>query len=229
MSFTVAPPSQSNVVVKAFLAVSSGSYINYTGSFIGDGYGLDNLRGSLAIDEYLFIGNGSTTSYILSSSYAPPSLNVTVGGLRYVSPNDYTVTGSTINFTQAPVSESLIVFDGFVVVSSGSVGTFSGSFLGNATTATSASYATTSSFASNVLKTKAGSLANTSFGGTPYTASVTFSSAFNNTNYSIAVTGEDARIFTIESKTASGFVVNTNSNTAVTGTTYWTCTVFGEN
>jgi len=229
MSFTVAPPSQSNVVVKAFLAVSSGSYINYTGSFIGDGYGLNNLRGSLAIDEYIFIGNGSTTSYVLSSSYAPPSLNVTVGGLRYVSPNDYTVTGSTINFTQAPASQSLIVFDGFVVVSSGSVGTFSGSFLGNATTATSASYATTSSFASNVLKTKAGLLTNTSFGGTPYTASVTFSSAFNNINYSIAVTGEDARIFTVESKTASGFVVNTNSNTAVTGTTYWTCTAFGEN
>jgi hypothetical protein len=58
---------------------------------------------------------------------------------------------------------------------------------------------------------------------------VTFGTAFGNTNYSIAVTGEDARIFTVESKTASGFVVNTNSNTALTGTTYWTCTAFGEN
>lgn len=229
MSFVTAPPSESNVIVKAFLAVSSGSYINYTGSFIGNGYGLTNLRAALAIDEYTFVGNGATTQYILSSSYAPQSLNITVGGLRYVSPNDYSITGSTLNFVQAPASESLVVIDAFLTVSSGSIGTFSGSFLGNATTATSASYATTSSFASNVLKTKAGSLANTSFGGTPYTASVTFSSAFSNTNYSIAVTGEDARIFTIESKTAAGFVVNTNSNTVLTGTTYWTCTAFGEN
>lgn len=229
MSFVTTPPSESNVVVKAFLAVSSGSYINYTGSFIGDGYGLDNLRGSLAIETNKFVGDGTTTNYTLSSSYAPQSMLVTVGGLRYIDTNDYTVTGNVIQFTQAPASQSIIVAQAYLIISSGSVGTFSGSFIGNASTATSASFATTASFASNVLKTKAGSIASASFGGTPLSASVTFSTVFNNTNYSVAVTGEDARIFTVESKTAGGFVVNTNSNTALTGTTYWTCTAYGEN
>ena len=98
-----------------------------------------------------------------------------------------------------------------------------------ATPLDSASFATTASYASNVLKTKAGSIAYTAFGGTPYSASVTFSTAFPNTNFAVVVTGEDARIWTIESKTASGFTVNSNSNTAVTGTAYWTCTAYGEN
>ena len=229
LTFVVAPPTQSNVSVRALLSVSSGSYINYTGSFIGDGYGLDNLRGALAIETNKFIGDGVTTQYTLSSSYSPQSMLVTVGGLRYIDANDYSLTGSTLNFVQAPASQSVIVAQAYLIISSGSVGTFSGSFLGNATTATSASYATTASFASNVLKTKAGSIVSASFGGTPLSASVTFGTAFNNTNYSVAVTGEDVRIFTVQSKTAGGFVVNTNSNTALTGTTYWTCTAYGEN
>jgi len=107
-----------------------------------------------------------------------------------------------------------------------------GSLLGTgswAQNAISSSYTTTSSFASNVLKTKAGSVANTSFGGTPLTASVTFNNVFGNTNYAIAITGEDSRAWIIQNKTTSGFEINSVSSVAITGTTYWTCTAYGEN
>ena len=78
------------------------------------------------------------------------------------------------------------------------------------------------------LATKAGSVANTSFTGNPKKATVTFSTAFGSTNYAITVTGEDARTWTIESKLASSFVINANSNTGLSGTTYWTATAYGE-
>jgi len=223
MSFTAAPPSQSNVLVKAFLVSSTGSYATYTGSFIGNGAGLTNLPVNFNIQRQTFVGNGATQNYILSQSYIPSGIVVTVGGLRYIDTNDYTLSGTTLQFVQAPTSNSIIVVDAFVNTSSGSVGIFSGSFLGTA------SFATSASFASNVLKTKAGSIAFTAFAGTPYSASVTFSTSFANTNFAVVVTGEDARSWTIQNKTAGGFTVNSNSNTVLTGTTYWTCTAYGEN
>jgi hypothetical protein len=305
VSFVVAPPSQSNIAIKAFLAASSGSYINYTGSFIGNGAGLTNLPVNFDIQRYVFIGDGVTQNYILSQSYLPSGVVTTVGGLRNINDNDYTISGNTLQFVESPASNSIIVIDAFVNASSGSVGMFSGSFFGLAEltssghftpavsdiydlgspdkkwrslyisgstiylgslelkdsggtfavasetgdilpisgsftgslfgtssladNAISSSYATTASFASNVLKTKAGSVVNTSFGGTPLTASITFNTAFDNTNYAIAITGEDSRAWIVESKIASGFIINSVSNTELTGTTYWTCTSYGEN
>ncbi len=76
--------------------------------------------------------------------------------------------------------------------------------------------------------TKNNAISNTSFGGTPLSASVTFATAFPNTSYSIAVTGEDARAWSIQSKTAAGFTVNSNSSVALIGDTYWQATSYGE-
>jgi len=78
------------------------------------------------------------------------------------------------------------------------------------------------------LATKAGSVANSSFTGNPRKTTVTFSAAFANTNYAITVTGEDARSWTIETKLAGSFIINTNSNAALTGTTYWQAIAYGE-
>lgn len=214
-TFTEAPPSQSNILIR--IPLSTGDGIGtFSGSFIGNGGGLTNLQSNLAIDNHTFIGDGVTQNYILSSSYSPISLLVTVGGLRYINDNDYTLSSNTIQFTDAPASESIIYVQALISVSSGSVGTFSGSFLG------------TASYAQNVPKIKAGSVTNTQFGGTPLTASVTFTTAYPTVNYAIAVTGEDSRAWMIQSKTTNGFVINSVSNTALTGTTYWTCTPYGE-
>lgn len=87
----------------------------------------------------------------------------------------------------------------------------------------SSSYAATSSIS---LATKANSIIYSSFAGTPLTASITFDNPYPNTNYSVAVTGEDARIWTIQNKTAAGFIINSNSNESLVGYTDWIATSF---
>ena len=68
---------------------------------------------------------------------------------------------------------------------------------------------------------KSGSVSSGSFTGTPLTYNVVFSSAFPNSNYSPVVTGGDARSWTVESITANGFTINSNSNTSLSNTTFW--------
>ncbi len=71
---------------------------------------------------------------------------------------------------------------------------------------------------------KAGSA--TSFGGSPRTGSITFATPFTDNNYSVTVTGEDARSWTIQSKSSTGFTINSNSSVALTGPVYWIATPF---
>jgi hypothetical protein len=78
------------------------------------------------------------------------------------------------------------------------------------------------------LTSKAGEISSGSFSGIPLKASVSFVIPFANTNYSIALSGQDARVFTYESKTANGFVINANSNGAITGEVSWIAMVNGE-
>ena len=193
------------------------------------------------------------------SIYTVDDLIVSVGGVVYSPTIDYVFISNNVVFTETPPSGSNITVRALVAVTSGSINVLSGSFSGslfgtsswanNATSASfattaslaltttgtvqnavSASYATTSSYSLNAgLKNKAGAVSNTSFGGTPLSASVTFSTPFGSTNYAIAVTGEDSRAWIIQSKTANGFIINSISNIALTGTTYWTCTAYGEN
>ena len=80
----------------------------------------------------------------------------------------------------------------------------------------------------NGVATKSNVVANTSFGGTPLTASVTFATAFPNTAYAVTVTGEDARIWNIKSKTTSSFIIESNSSVAITGNTFWHAISYGE-
>jgi hypothetical protein len=79
-----------------------------------------------------------------------------------------------------------------------------------------------------VLKNKAGIVAGASFAGSPKTFAVTFTTAFVDNNYTIAITGEDARTFHISSKTSAGFTINANSSSALSGNTFWTATYNGE-
>ena len=119
---------------------------------------------------------------------------------------------------------NLLVAGGGVVQISGSLrvsGSITGSLLGTASFAVTASYINGSINKNNVV-------ANTSFAGTPLKATVTFATAFPNTDYSISITGEDSRMWTAESKTAVGFVINSTSGTALTGNTYWIAASYGE-
>jgi hypothetical protein len=78
------------------------------------------------------------------------------------------------------------------------------------------------------LRTKSGSVTAGSFAGTPRTATVTFTTAFANTNYSIQITGSDNRTFTYTSKATTGFTINTNANTPLTGNVDWVAIEHGE-
>jgi hypothetical protein len=129
-------------------------------------------------------------------------------------------------------------FNAEAIKVSGSFARITGSLFGSASwannaltssyilNAVSASFATTASFALNVGNTKAASGSVASFGGTPRTSSITFASAFSNNLYAVTVTGEDARSFTIQSKTSGSFIINSNSSVALTGPVYWIATAF---
>lgn len=66
------------------------------------------------------------------------------------------------------------------------------------------------------------------FVGAPRVATVTFAQAYPDANYSIAITGVDARSWTYQTKTAAGFVINTNANQALTGEVSWQTFYQGE-
>jgi len=232
-------PFSGSAVITGSLNVTQAVTASF---FKGDGSQLTNLsavvgQSALRVDRYTFEADGTTISYTVSESiYSVDDLIISVGGVIYTPTLDYTVSSSLITFTEIPPSGSNITVRALVAVTSGSINVLSGSFSGSlygtsswAQNAVSSSYAVTSSFASNVLKTKAGSVPSEGFGGTPLTASVAFTSAFGNTNYAIAITGEDSRAWTIQNKTTSGFIINSVSSVGITGTTYWTCTAYGEN
>ena len=101
-------------------------------------------------------------------------------------------------------------------------------FIGTAVTATVANSTGSITITGGGLATKAGSITNTSFTGNPKKVTVTFAAAFTDANYAVAVTGEDARSWTIESKVAGSFIISANSNTALAGSTNWVAVKHGE-
>lgn len=78
------------------------------------------------------------------------------------------------------------------------------------------------------LKTKAGTIAGSSFAGSPKKYTVTFSTVYPNTNYSINIIGAVNRAFTYESKSTTGFVINANANTTFTENVDWMTVGIGE-
>jgi len=72
-------------------------------------------------------------------------------------------------------------------------------------------------------KLKAGIVLAASFAGNPKKYTVAFTSSFVDANYAINITGIDARSWTYESKTAAGFVINTNANKVLSGEVSWEC------
>jgi len=68
---------------------------------------------------------------------------------------------------------------------------------------------------------KAGSVAPSAFSGTPSASAITFGTAMADTNYGVSVIGGDARSWTIDNKTTSGFTINSNSIVALTTSASW--------
>lgn len=81
---------------------------------------------------------------------------------------------------------------------------------------------------SGYLLQKNGLVSGSTFAGSPLTASVTFTSSFSNNNYIIIITGEDARMWSISSKSTAGFTINSNSSVAISGNVFWMASENGE-
>jgi len=78
------------------------------------------------------------------------------------------------------------------------------------------------------LKQKAGIVAAGSFSLNPKKYTVTFTTAYADANYAISIMGGDARTWTAESVTASGFTINSNANTVLTASVRWITLYQGE-
>jgi hypothetical protein len=73
-------------------------------------------------------------------------------------------------------------------------------------------------------RTKAGYITYTSFTGNPKTATVTFNPPFPDTNYSVVLSGNDKRTWSVDNQTASGFIINTGANQPITDRVFWQAT-----
>jgi hypothetical protein len=179
-----------------------------------------------------YVLNAVSSSFASTASLAPNYTTLTSFNNFTSSYSSRSFTGSftgsllgTASWANNVISAS---YAGTASILLGSV--VSASYAATSSIATSSSYALTASYAMNggggTSNTKAGSGSVASFTGTPLISAITFVSAFADNNYSVTVTGEDARIYTIQSKSNTGFTINTNSNTVLSGPVYWIANPF---
>jgi hypothetical protein len=128
--FVEAPLSSSNISVKALMNVTQDATGSFSGSFAGDGSKLFNISAPLQVDTYTFDADGIQTIFPLDKVYSSDAVIVSVDGLTYVSPADYTVAGTTVTFVDIPTSGSTISVKGFINTSF-ATGSYSGSFIGD--------------------------------------------------------------------------------------------------
>ena len=165
-----------------------------------------NANYNVDTNDYLIDVTGNTITVTL-----PPAASI--DGKNYVIKNSgsgvvtvATTSGQTIDGVS---TKSLKNNDSIEVISDGSNWIIAAG-TGTVTSSTTA---------------KSGIVSNTTWTGTPLNYQVSFTSAFPSSNYSVTVTGGDARVWTVESVTVNGFIINSNSNTGLLYPTYWIATL----
>jgi hypothetical protein len=236
-----------NGVTGSLFGTSSWAQNAITSSYIlnavSASYAFNSTTASYALTASFALngggGGGVTASNLYTHSQASPAVTWSINhnlDSSYPIINVYDETNAITIPGDIRITDNNNLKIYFTYPSTGTATIIGNALISNATAANavSASYALTASFALNGggggggLQTKAGSVANSSFGGSPLSASIIFSTAFPNTNYAITVTGEDARSWTIENKLSGSFIINSNSSVGLTGNTYWTATAYGE-
>lgn len=161
---------------------------------------------TVGVNDYLVDVTGNTVTVTLPTS-------VGIDGKNYVVKNSgsgvvtvSTFSGQTIDGSS---SKTLRTNDSIEIVSDGSNWNIVGG-IGSVVSSTT---------------TKSGIVSNSTFTGSPLNYQVLFTSSFPNTNYSVNVTGGDARVWTVENVTTGGFIINSNSNTGLLYPTYWVATL----
>lgn len=203
----------------------TGSFTgSFSGSFNGNGAGLTGVTATAIFPTSEITNIATANKFFISQSTGQEY--ITYGNLLV----DLAGTSATTNLVTES-NDSLALATTITGITSITSTSFTGSLSGSATTAsyvngnvftstnlaTSASYAATASYVPTI---KAGNIAASSFtstGGDPYIGIINLSPVFANNNYAITVTGEEARSWTIQSKSATSFTINTNSTVALTG------------
>ena len=165
-----------------------------------------NATYTVGTNDYLIDVTGNTVTVTLPTA-------VGVNGQNYVIKNRgtgvVTVATTSSQTIDGSNSKSLNNNDGIEIISDGSNWIIAAG-TGTVTSSTTA---------------KSGIVSNTTWTGTPLNYQVSFTSAFPSSNYSVTITGGDARSWTVESVTVNGFIVNSNSNTGLLYSTYWIATL----
>jgi len=165
-----------------------------------------NATYTVGVNDYLIDITGNTITVTLPTA-------VGVNGKNYVIKNRgtgvVTVATTSSQTIDGANTKSLNNNDSIEVISDGSNWIIAAG-TGTVTSSTTA---------------KSGVASNTTFTGTPLNYQVLFTSEFPNTNYSVTITGGDARVWTVESVTVNGFIINSNSNTGLLYSTYWIATL----
>jgi hypothetical protein len=205
----------------------TGSFTgSFSGSFNGNGAGLTGVTATPSFPTSIITGLSTADKFFVNDD---PSGNSTSNNKQITYGNLLVDLAGTNLVTES--NDSLALATTITGITSITSTSFTGSLSGSATTAsyvngniftstnlaTSASYAVTASYVPTI---KAGNIAASSFtstGGDPYIGVINLSPAFASNNYAITVTGEDARSWTIQSKSATSFTINTNSTVALTG------------
>lgn len=78
------------------------------------------------------------------------------------------------------------------------------------------------------LSTKSGMVIKTNFAGNPKKASVVFGTPYPDANYTPQILSGEPRVWTYESQTANGFVINANANQVLTADVRWSTIYNGE-
>ena len=169
--------------------------------------------------------SGSTNLYSIFSqtdtvTRVQPGSNTSTGG---------TANAPTVSVVSSPSFNALTLSGAgqfaAVTATSLSAGTLSASTIISGSTNLYQIFAQTGS----TLIHKSGTISGSTFAGNPKKSTVTFATAFANTNYAITILSDTNRTWTWESKAAGSFVINANSNTGfATGNVDWTATEYGE-
>jgi hypothetical protein len=222
-------------VVAVLNAASIGDVIitsNMTSSMsvISASYAVSYSYSDIIIVSSSFSSASLSASYALTASYVSGSSDSSVSASYSFSSSaaeiaSYSLSSSISNVSIYSDTASLSIYSDFSATSSVSADAISASYT---LQAVSASHAATASYVYGGTPIKSGEILSSSFGGDiSLTSSVTFSTPFGS-GYSLSVIGEEPRIITVESKSLSGFTLNTNSNVPLSGGVYWQAVQYGE-
>ena len=193
----------------------------YSGDFLGNFYGKLYVSSSYALTASYALNGGSGTGTTSTGSFTGSFTGSVYGDVTGSLTGSLTGsgTGSWTGSFSGRLSGSLIgSFTGSAIANV--TGSFSGSFTGSFSG--TSSYANTASFVPSIKSgTSPSSSATQSIAG-EYIYNISFGTNYLTNNYAVNVTAvSDLRIWTLDSKSISGFRINSNSTVATTGDVYW--------